>query len=85
MYVRSILVRQLEGIAELAAGCRASRPPANGRAHAAWNREVEQAYSEAVVARRAWLRAPALACRHEVYKEANLQFRRVLAAQSRAL
>ena len=79
------LTQQLSDIAELAAGRRAARPPAGGRAHPAWNLEVEQAHTQAVAARRSWLRAPALANRREIYEEANRHFRRVLAAQSRAV
>ena len=78
------LTHQLEDIAELAAGRRAARPPINGRSHPAWNLEVEQAHAQAVAARRAWLRAPALANRHKAYAAAHQKFRHTLAAQSRA-
>ena len=78
------LTRQLTDIAELTAGRREARPPAHGRVHPAWNQAVETAHTEAVAAKRAWLRAPTLTNRHELYKEAHQRFRHELAAQSRA-
>ena len=46
---------------------------------------MEQAHTQAVAARRMWLRAPALANRRDVYNEANQRFRLALATQSRAV
>ena len=74
------LTHQLHNIAEIAA-----RHPAGGRSHLAWNLEVEQAHAQAVSARRMRLQASALANRRDMYDEANQQFRRALAAQSRVI